>query len=77
MPLIGTVLQSDGILHLIVEFASGSEQTYRDMSADCLQFFNSVGNGLPAATLENGMKRFLPSVPGDETHLIKRSRFFA
>jgi hypothetical protein len=45
-PLTGYVVLLGSTIHLIVECESGTTKTYKDMSAECLVFFNGPGSGL-------------------------------
>jgi hypothetical protein len=75
-PLISTVLKSDGILHLIVECPSGATKLFKELSADFLQFFNSVESGPPAQPkVAAFLKRFRPAGTEVTTPLKRRQLF--
>jgi len=51
-PLILWSVLSAGILHLIVECQPGTTKTIKELSADCLVFFNEPGNGTPTLSTQ-------------------------
>jgi hypothetical protein len=76
-PFTACMRALDGIVHLIVDCPQGTEQTFKELSADCLQFFNAVGNGTTEIqSIIGDLHRTPPSVTV-ETATLKRTRYFA